>query len=233
MTQRHHKFDPLGSIITGAFAMLPLIFTIWVVKFMAQLAWDGIFSLAVPFTHDMLKRTLSSQLYMDAINWHLPEVAGFMLMIMFLLAVGIVARRFVGRLLLRGLEKLIGRIPGVNWIYSMIQQITSTFDPQGGGGKASFRQAVLVKVGPRAHMMAFLTNTTTLKGKKLLVCFIPCNQLMQGYNILIEPADAVPLDLSVDEAIKQVVSFGLVSPSIMRPEAVMPLHAAAKGRPKS
>jgi uncharacterized membrane protein len=113
------------------------------------------------------------------------------------------------------MDKVVAAIPGLNFIYGTIRQFTSTMAPD-SPQRDAFRQAVLVKVAG-GYMMGFLTSRSNIGNKSYATVFIVCNQLIQGYNLLVPHRDVMPLEMNMDDAIKYVVSFGMVAPPSFLP----------------
>ncbi len=208
---KHRKLK--DYFVTGLFALLPMVFTVWVVMWVAQLAWERFFSLAVPAVEYAFHSLLSNEMADKLIAWHLHQLIGMVILMASIVVVGFVARNFLGKSLLALLDRLINAVPGLNFIYGTIRQFTSTMDPE-SPQRDAFRQAVLAKV-QNGFMLGFLTSRSKVQardGRVFATVFIPCNQIIQGYNIVVEEKELIPLDLSVDDAFKYVVSFGMMAP---------------------
>ena len=176
--------------VAGLFSILPLVFTVWVAKYLLVLAWQSFFSLFVPLTDRGMQAVADPGTVEAWKAWHLnekdhrlrPDPALWWWCRAFF------ARRFVGSGLLKLVDKIIQRIPGVNWIYSTIHQLTDTMDPASPQHDA-FRKPVLVQM-EQGYLLGFLIQPLPCcrgpKRKRLATVFFPCNQLIQGYNLLVE-----------------------------------------------
>jgi uncharacterized membrane protein len=200
--------------ITGIFAVLPLAISVGLAAWILQVAWLRFFSAFVPGVQALIQKFLPPDLAAALIGQHVHEVVGFVLLLVFILCVGIIARRYIGKSLLALLDRIVNAIPGLNFIYGTIRQFTATIYPDSPQHDA-FRHAVLVKFG-RARLLGFLTNHSMISGKKYASVFLPCNQLIQGYNILVPEGDVEALDMKVDDALKYVISFGMVAPPVFK-----------------
>jgi uncharacterized membrane protein len=200
--------------IAGLFSLLPLVFTVWVARYLAHFAWNSFFSLFVP----LVDRAMTAIGEPTMVGTWQDEFIGFVLLLFFVLGVGFVAKRFVGSGLLKLVDKMVGAIPGVNWIYGTIRQLADTMDPASPQHDA-FRKPVLVKM-EHGYVMGFLTSRSELKGRTFATVFFPCNQLIQGYNLLVEESRCMALDMNVDAAIKYVVSFGMMAPPVFKSAAL-------------
>ncbi|MES2202313.1 MAG: DUF502 domain-containing protein [candidate division FCPU426 bacterium] len=206
-----------GYFITGLFSVLPLIFTVWVALFLLRFAWNSVFSLLVPLVDQGLLFMASPatvELWRKAF---LPELTGFLLILVIILTAGFVATHLFGRSLQALVDKVMGLIPGVNWIYGTIRQFSSTMDPA-SPRRDAFSRPVLVTM-EMGYVLGFMTSRSLLKGKPMATVFFPCNQLVQGYNLVVEESRCIPLEMSVDEAVKYVVSFGLMAPPVFASRA--------------
>jgi uncharacterized membrane protein len=211
--------------VTGMFSILPLLFTVWVAQYLLKLAWNSFFSLFVPLVDQGMHQIADQATVQGWEAAHLHEVIGLVLILAFVIFVGLVARQFVGSGLIRLVDKIMNAIPGVNWIYSTIHQLTDTMDPASPQHDA-FRKPVLVKL-EHGYLLGFMTSRSVLRGAKgarLATVFFPCNQLIQGYNLLVEEKRCTPVNMNVDEAIKYVVSFGMMAPPIFQPSVKKKLH---------
>jgi uncharacterized membrane protein len=141
---------------------------------------------------------------------------GAILTLLIVFLTGVVARNFIGRRVLRLWESLLVRIPVVNSIYSSVKQVSDTLLSSSGN---AFRKAVLV---PYPHKdswtIAFLTGTpggdvkNHLQGDYISVYVPTTPNPTSGFFLIMRKEDTVELDMSVDEALKYIVSMGVVAP---------------------
>lgn len=182
---------------------MPLVITLWVLN--------------------LIVSTMDQSLALLPTRWHphtllgrdIPGL-GMLLTLVVILLTGLLARNFLGERLLRLWEALLARIPIVNSIYSSVKQVSDTlFSP---GGKA-FRKALLVQY-PRAGSwtIAFQTGTpadevTAHVGGEMISVYVPTTpNPTSGFFLMLPRAEVVELKMSVDEALKYVVSMGVVTP---------------------
>lgn len=153
----------------------------------------------------------------------LPGLGLFVLFIVITL-IGALTAGFVGRLVLRTGEGLLNRMPVVRSIYGASKQILETVLQQ---QSKAFRQAVLVEY-PRRGIWAvgFITGTTegevqNLIADQLINIFLPTTpNPTSGFLLFVPREDLIMLDMSVEEAIKMVISAGIVTPPDRRPKAI-------------
>jgi uncharacterized membrane protein len=179
---------------------------------------------------------------LDQTLWVLPGVwqrwlydnnirgLGVLLTLAILLVVGAVASNFVGKRLLGWGDAVVRRIPVVRSIYSSVKQVSDTLFSENGN---AFRTAVLVQ-WPRegAWTIAFVTGTPGadvvehLGGGDFLGVYVPTTpNPTGGYFVMLRRSDCIELKMSVDEALKYIVSMGVVVPGGSAPLATKPIHS--------
>jgi uncharacterized membrane protein len=166
---------------------------------------------------------------LDQTLWLLPEEwqkwlfdhrvrgLGVLLTLAILLVVGAVASNFVGKRLLGWGDAVVRRIPVVRSIYSSVKQVSDTLFSENGN---AFRTAVLIE-WPRAGAwtIAFVTGTPGqevvghLGGGDYLGVYVPTTpNPTGGYFVMLKRSDCIELKMSVDDALKYIVSMGVVVP---------------------
>jgi uncharacterized membrane protein len=143
---------------------------------------------------------------------------GALLSVLVVLVTGVLASNILGQRLLLFWEGLLGRIPVVKTIYSSVKQVSDTLFAPGG---QAFRKALLVQY-PRqgSWTIAFLTGqpggdvANHLRGEYLSVYVPTTPNPTSGFFLMMPKADIVELDMSVDEALKYVISMGVVAPEL-------------------
>ena len=187
-------------LITGLLIWLPLSITLWVIRFIVT-TMDGVFpSWSIP---EVIQRQ------------HIPGF-GLLMAVLLVFITGVLAANFIGERLVGWWELLLNRIPIVRSIYSSVKQVSDTILSPNG---QAFRKAVLVQY-PRQGMwtIAFLTGTPGpgvaehLPGEHVSVYVPTTPNPTSGFFIMLPKADLVELDMSVDAALKYIVSMGVVAP---------------------
>ncbi|WPH13022.1 DUF502 domain-containing protein [Variovorax paradoxus] len=166
---------------------------------------------------------------LDQTLWVLPAVwqawlhdnnvrgLGVLLTLAILLGVGAIASNFVGKRLLGWGDAVVRRIPVVRSIYSSVKQVSDTLFSENGN---AFRTAVLVQ-WPREGVwtIAFVTGmpgsdvVEHLGGGDYLSVYVPTTpNPTGGYFVMLRRSDCIELRMSVDEALKYIVSMGVVVP---------------------
>jgi uncharacterized membrane protein len=146
---------------------------------------------------------------------HIPGF-GVLLTLAILLVVGAIASNFVGKKLVNIGDRIVARIPVVRGIYSSVKQVSDTLFSESGN---AFRKAVLVQ-WPRTDVwtIGFVTGTpggdvtNYLVGEYVSVYVPTTPNPTGGYFVMLRRSDCVDLKMSVDDALKYVISMGVVVP---------------------
>jgi uncharacterized membrane protein len=167
--------------------------------------------------------TLDQTLLILPENWrpdrligvHIPGF-GVLLTLGILLLVGAVVSNFMGKKLVSWGDTLVSRIPVVRSIYSSVKQVSDTLFSPGGN---AFRTAVLVQwPRPDVWTIGFVTGTpggdvtNYLVGEYVSVYVPTTPNPTGGYFVMLRRSDCVDLKMSVDDALKYVISMGVVVP---------------------
>jgi uncharacterized membrane protein len=139
---------------------------------------------------------------------------GFGVAIVLVYIVGIIASNFIGKRVIRFGESLLERVPMFRQLYTGAKQVVHGLSGA-GVDKAAFREVVFVEF-PREGMktVAFVTNELLDKsGKKLLMIYIPTAPIpTSGYFEIVTEDKVIRTDVSVDEAMKMIISSGMIAP---------------------
>ena len=196
--------------ITGLLVWLPMGVTVWVLLWLLGIL-DGIF-LGVLAAVEAMAPAL--QPLANSLR-HIPGL-GVILVAVVILGTGLFVANIFGQWALRQWDRLMTRIPVVRSIYSSVKQVSDTLFS--GSGQA-FSQALLIQY-PRqgAWTIAFLTGkpggevATHLQGDYVSVYVPTTPNPTSGFFLMVPRADVVALAMSVDEALKYVISMGVVVP---------------------
>jgi len=191
-------------LITGLLIWIPLVITLWVLKLVVD-------------TLDQTLLLLPEQFQTERwLGVHVPGMGALMTLVIVLLT-GVAAANFLGERLVRLWHEILHRIPVVNSIYSSVKQVSDTLFSSSG---QAFRKALLVQ-WPREGMwtIAFLTGTpggdvaSHLKGDYVSVYVPSTPNPTGGYFVIMARSDVIELDMSVDQALKYIISMGVVAPA--------------------
>jgi len=166
--------------------------------------------------------TLDQTLWLLPDDWqmwlieHRVRGLGVLLTLAILLGVGAIASNFVGKRLLGWGDAAVRRIPVVRSIYSSVKQVSDTLFSESGN---AFRTAVLIQ-WPREGVwtIAFVTGTpggdvANYLQDDFLSVYVPTTpNPTGGYFVMLRRSDCIELKMSVDDALKYIVSMGVVAP---------------------
>jgi len=189
--------------ITGLLILVPLAITLWVLN--------------------LIISTMDQSLLLLPESWRPQALVGFaipglgsILTLLIIFITGLATRNFIGRQVVLLWEGVLTRIPVVKQIYSSVKQVSDTLFSSSGN---AFRKAVLVQY-PRqgSWTIAFLTGIPGGEVKQHLSddyisLYVPTTpNPTSGFFLMVPRADTIELDMSVDEALKYIVSMGVVAP---------------------
>lgn len=197
-TRRMKKY-----FITGLLVLVPLFITVWVLKTLVQTLDQSLLLLPVAWRPEAL------------LGVDIPGF-GVILTVAIVLATGLVATNIFGQQLIELWEGLLIRVPVVKSIYSSVKQVSDTLFSDSGN---AFRQALLIEY-PRkgSWTIAFLTGTpggdvaNHLQGEYVSVYVPTTPNPTSGFFLMLPKSDVVELDMSVDQALKYIISMGTVAP---------------------
>jgi uncharacterized membrane protein len=198
-------------LVAGLLVWLPLAITIWVLSWLLG-SLDGVFEALLSATQAVLPE--SARAGLERLR-HVPGM-GVLVMVALLLFTGMFAANIVGQWWLRQWDAMLGKIPIVKSIYSSVKQVSDTLFSSSGN---AFREAVLVQY-PRqgSWTIAFVTGrpggevARHLVGEHVSVYVPTTPNPTSGFFLIMPRADVVPLKMSVDAALKYVISMGVVVP---------------------
>jgi uncharacterized membrane protein len=140
-----------------------------------------------------------------------------LLTLLVLLVTGVAARNFFGQQLIKGWDRILRRIPVVKSIYSGVKQVSDTLFSDSG---QAFRKALLIEFPHQgSYTIAFMTGTPSgelisrLPGEHVSVYVPTTPNPTSGYFLLLPKSRTQELDMSVDDALKYIVSMGVVGPA--------------------
>ena len=189
----------------GLLVLVPLAITIWLIDWAISSLDKTLLLLPKAWHPDSLFAI------------HIPGF-GVVLTLGVLLVVGALVSNFIGKRLVGWWDALLGRIPVVRSIYSSVKQVSDTLFSENGN---AFRQAVLVQ-WPREGLwtIGFVTGSPAtgtladLPAADYVSVYVPTTpNPTSGYLMMFKKTDVKDLSMSVDEALRYVVSMGVVAPA--------------------
>ena len=208
---RNLLFEPLRVLrnffLAGILVVVPLGITVWiVVKFI------------VYFDH--LPTYLSDLLNIEFPSWLPGYLLGIILTIAVISFIGFSTQLYVGRKLLELFEFLVHKIPFVSSIYKGIKQISASLV---GRGNKLFERVVLIEYPRKGlYSLAFVTahgkSIGPVVGKTLYYVFVATTpNPTSGIFLIIPEEEIIDTDISVEDAMKLVISSGMVTPDLSAP----------------
>jgi uncharacterized membrane protein len=204
------------KIFAGILVILPIGITFLVLKFVFN-SLDSILGPLIP----EINVSLFHRVY------HLPGV-GLISFFFLLYLIGLITTNVLGRKLISWGDRLFATIPVVKNIYSSSKQLTDAFSAT---QKGSFRQAVFVEFPQEGnYVLGFVTNELTdLKRQTKVTVFIPTAFVPpQGFLLFLPKEKLLPSQLTIEEAIKAIMSVGIVTP----PTLCVPLSSLGSEKDK-
>ena len=189
--------------ITGLLVLVPLFITVWVISSLIGMMDQSLLLLPENWRP-------KAQLGLE-----IPGL-GALLTMLIIFVTGLIATNFFGKRLILLWEAILARVPVVKSIYASVKQVSDTLFSDSGN---AFRQAVLVQF-PRqgAWTIAFVTGkpggdvANHLPGDYVSIYVPTTPNPTGGYFLMMPRTEVIELDMSVDEALKYIISMGVVAP---------------------
>lgn len=181
--------------ITGLFTLLPISITFLVLKIIYEFL-DNI----------------SAPVIRLIVGFDIPGI-GFIITVSVIIFVGAIANNLIGKKVLQYFDGWMHRIPFINTVYNSVKELSHNLS---SGKNANFSQVVLVNFpSTSSKSIGFITRESlNLSGSIRTAVFVPTTpNPTSGFIMFFDPADVEYLEVTVDEAVKMVVSMGVVLPS--------------------
>ena len=190
--------------ITGLLVLVPLFITVWVLTTLIGMMDQSLLLLPEAWQPEAL------------FGRKIPGL-GAILTMLIIIGTGVIATNIFGKQIIVIWESMLSRVPVVKSIYNSVKQVSDTLFSDSGN---AFRKALLVQFPHQGSWtIAFLTGTpggdvaNHLKGDYVSVYVPTTPNPTSGYFIMVARADVVELNMSVDEALKYIISMGVVAPT--------------------
>lgn len=199
---------------TGLLVLAPLWLTIYIIVFAVRI-FGGTLS---PYVRELAISMLGHG------PWERPviiisDIVAFVLTVLLITLTGYAVRKVVGQKLVNLVGLLLGRIPVIREIYNGVRKFLDVFF----GDKTKFRKVVAVRFPTdRTWSIGFVTSEVEISfpqngATKHITVFVPKTpNPTNGSLLLCVPEDVIPLPLSVDEAVKLIVSGGTLAPERLK-----------------
>ena len=190
-------------LIAGLLVWIPVVITGWVLKLLIDLMDNSLL---------LLPAHLQTKAWL---GMHVPGL-GVILTLAIVLFTGVIAANFFGKKLLHWWDHILHRIPIVRSIYSGVKQISDILFSSDG---KAFRKVVLVRYPHQdSWTVALLTGepeheVTDHLGLEYYAVFVPTTpNITAGFFLLVKKSEVRPLNMSVDDALKYIISMGVAEP---------------------
>ena len=191
-------------LVAGLLVWLPIGVTVFLVRILIGLMDRSLLLLPSQFRPE------------SVIGFGIPGL-GFLLTVVVLLLTGVLAANFVGKSMVNFWERLLDRIPFVRSIYSATKNFAEIVF---SGSGQSFKKVLLIEYPRKGiYSLAFQTSTELGEvqervGEDLVCTFVPTTpNPTSGYIIVLPKKDIIELDMEVEQALKMIMSLGVVVPS--------------------
>lgn len=202
--------------ITGLVVILPVILTFVILRFLVIKTNTLILE---PITDILTKNvtfSLPSLYFLNIEIEHLIKILVLIIILIFIVVIGLATKLFIIRKIFAGIEKLFLKVPMISKIYISIKQLSNAFL---GQGRIIFEKVALVEYPRRGvYSIGFVTSKSRdeVQDKtrlNMMNVFIPTTpNPTSGVFLLVPEKELIYLDMSVEEALKLVVSVGKISP---------------------
>ncbi|TDN68479.1 DUF502 domain-containing protein [Paraburkholderia sp. BL10I2N1] len=198
------KKTTLKSVfLTGLLVLVPLAITLWVLGLIIG-------------TMDQTLLLLPADWRPERFGYRIPGL-GAVLALAFIFIVGLLTQNFIGQKLVQWWDLIVRHIPVVGPLYTSVKQVSDTLLSSSGN---AFRKALLIEY-PRkgSYTIAFLTGTpggdvvNHLKEEHVSVYVPTTPNPTSGFFLMLPKSEVIELDMTVDAALKYIVSMGVVAPS--------------------
>ena len=186
-------------IFTGLLSILPLAATYWILLKLFQF-------FSTPGA------TIVEYIFKDKVPKYIPELAGFILTILFISFAGMVVSNVFGKRIYAWIETGLLRIPIVSVVYRTIKQITTSLS---GPNRQAFKKVVYIEY-PRKGIwtLTMVTGESINKtGEKYYHIFVPTTpNPTSGFMLYVPQRDTLETEISVEEGLKIIISGGMLAP---------------------
>jgi uncharacterized membrane protein len=190
--------------VTGLLVLIPFSITAWLLLLVVETVDKSLLLLPPSWRPDSL------------VGFHIPG-SGVLLTVVVIFLTGLLVRNFIGTYLVTLWEKMLSHIPIVNSLYFSVKQVSDTLFSSTGN---AFRQAVLIQY-PREGLwvIAFVTGApggdarNHLPGDYVSIYVPTTPNPTSGFFLMMRRSEMIELNISVDAALKYIISMGVVAPS--------------------
>lgn len=193
------------TFLTGLILLLPVAVTVWVVRFLIHLLTHPFLGLMTRFLREKLWYISLSQAQLEALG----QLAILVLLVILVFLLGFVGHRFFFHSLLQWGEKIWKKVPLVNKIYGVSKELIGSFFSD---KSTAFQQVVMLSFPyPGAYCLGIVTSQS--KDDEIVSVFLPTTpNPSTGFLVRVPQKELTFLKMSSEEAIKYIVSCGVIQP---------------------
>ncbi len=195
-------------LIAGLLIWIPVMVTVWVIRFLSGILDQSLVLLPPSWRPEAL------------VGQYVPGV-GIILSFLLLVMTGIVVRNLFGGQIVAGFESLVRRIPVIGAIYGGAKTFSETVLTDKG---KSFKQVVLIEFPRKGlYSIGFITcedmDEVQARTEQDVVCvFVPTTpNPTTGFLVAVDRNEIVRMDMTVDDAVKMLLTLGVVVPRWQKP----------------
>jgi uncharacterized membrane protein len=197
-----------NAFFSGAILLAPLLVTLWALSKIIEMVGGTFRPVFFFYLPDSVRDRPSLEVVWD--------ILATLIVVVLVTLLGYVSRAVLGKVFVKGAERLIQGIPGVSAVYNSVKQVVDTFGTQGG---STYNKVVLVEF-PRKGVwtLAFLTTkiqgeAQTKTGQPLWTVYVPTTpNPTGGYMIMLPASEVIELEMSVGDGMKMLISGGAFMP---------------------
>ena len=197
-----------NAFLTGLLIFLPLGTTVFVLNFLLGLFQE-------PATRLAYELGVKEESFFFGLET-LLAIVGLLFGVLALTLLGFLSNYFLGKFFISLTEKFLGKVPFLSNVYRSAKQIVETF---GKENRAVFQEVVMIEYPrPDCYVLGFVTTeasgeTVEAIGRQLTNVFVPTTpNPTSGFLLLLPRKDIFPLNMSVGEGMKMLISGGAVVP---------------------
>lgn len=200
------------ALFSGLLLITPLVVTVYVVNLLVSNVGGTFSNVFFPYLPETIRTNPRWSIYID--------IAATVKVILLLILLGYLSRYILAKYLLGISERIISNVPFINTVYTSVKQIVDTFSSQ---QRAVFQRVVMLEY-PRkgTYAIGFLTNQAKGEPQEKTSCHL-CNVFVpttpnptSGFLLMVPEEDLIPLDMTIGEGMKLIISGGAVVPQYPR-----------------
>lgn len=221
-----------NKFLTGLAVATPLIVTFWILQFVYNTLHDWNESL-LNFVATEVNAVTGSVVVNTASEGfkQFNTFIGVAIPVIVLIGLGTLASNVIGRQIVDAVDKLVLRVPFINFIYKLLKQVIDSF--KNFGGSKGFKRVVYIDYpAPGMWMMGFVTGQfhDRKRNKSMSMVFVPgALSPMTGLLLAVETERLSDAPMTMEEAMKLVFSGGLVAPESLGTQRPEPAPVTTRG----